>query len=143
MSDAEPVTAGAAENPTDVYAQFEQYDFDADIAFQNGLASIVVGAQEQGKSEDEVADIVGRAKAFYFSRTTGQALDWDAYRTHKASRPAEARQLSFNEIVELVKSGQTHLVPNNKTVPEGLNNGPSTTSSATARAKPWEAAVSG
>jgi len=60
-----------------VFERFEHYPFDADLVFQNGLASIV--APLEGKPIDEVNEMIGRAKAFYWNRSSGEQLNWDDY----------------------------------------------------------------
>ena len=76
---------------------------------------------------------------------TGQTVNWDDYIAYKrekskseailhlvdpvaASRPNDSegadqntKVLSFAEISALIESGQTHLIPNNEVIPQGLN----------------------
>jgi hypothetical protein len=61
------------------------------------------------------------------------------------SSPASAtddknRVLSFAELKELIETGNVDKIPNNKIIPEGLNDAPPSQSTAPARKKPWEAA---
>lgn len=47
-------------------------------------------------------------------------------------------ELSFAEIKHLIETGQAHLIPNNKIVPDRLNESVPSVSTAKVRRKPWE-----
>ncbi|KAF9558805.1 hypothetical protein EC968_006861 [Mortierella alpina] len=49
-----------------IFERFENYDFDSDATFQNGLKSIVNGNRD--KSEREQQEAIQNAKYFYYSR---------------------------------------------------------------------------
>jgi len=142
--------------------EFSTYPFEGDAAFQEGLQSIVSAAQ--GKSPEELDDIIGRAKTFYFARITGRKVTWKNYLEWRMSHPlgpfphtpsnlpgtvpasmtidssdvGGPEALSFHRITELIQSGQTHLIPNNKVIPNSLHNEAPSQSVQVARKKPWE-----
>ncbi|KAF8513721.1 hypothetical protein BU17DRAFT_95079 [Hysterangium stoloniferum] len=142
--------------------EFSTYPFEGDAVFQEGLQSIISAAQ--GKSSGELEDIIGRAKTFYFARITGRKVTWENYLEWRKSHPlgpfpdppsdlpgtvpksmvvdgsdiGNTEVLSFQRITELIQTGQTHLIPNNKVIPDGLHNEPPTQSAQVARKKPWE-----
>ncbi|KAF8581828.1 hypothetical protein K439DRAFT_199622 [Ramaria rubella] len=163
----------------EAFYKFSIYPFDSDPVFQvwgfvqnasnrftcfiiqEGLRSIVSSAH--GKSPEELENIIGQAKVFYFSRTTGQELIWENYVEWKNSRPSPfpdtpavlpgeeaasialqieqrtiSAPLSFQQITDLIKTGQTHLIPNNRVVPEALHTEAPSESRTAARRKPWE-----
>ncbi|EJD52041.1 hypothetical protein AURDEDRAFT_181596 [Auricularia subglabra TFB-10046 SS5] len=161
---------GEGQDDHEVYRLFEQYPFSADEQFRvgssfEGLEVVIQNAAQQGKTQEQLNELRLQAQLFFFarqvSRQTKGALDDDCddcrrtghtvtragYRRYKdaqhvsSNAAQEPRQPSFAEIVELVKAGQTHLVPNNKVVPEGLNTNQPTISTKVSRAKPWESAV--
>ncbi|KAF8312130.1 hypothetical protein DL93DRAFT_2082546 [Clavulina sp. PMI_390] len=65
----------------ELFEQFERYPFDADPIFQAGLQSIV--APLEGRSPGEIEETVGKAKAFYFSRSSGEQLQWSEYVSYR------------------------------------------------------------
>ncbi|KAI0037044.1 hypothetical protein K488DRAFT_81539 [Vararia minispora EC-137] len=50
----------------------------------------------------------------------------------------EPRALSFAELQELITQGKTDQIPNNKHIPDVLNDTPPSESVAAPRKKPWE-----
>jgi len=103
--------------------QFREYDFDNDEEFREGLKEIL--GLVEGKEEAEKEEIVGRAKVFYFSRKANVSITWeDVKRDDDIDAPADNADetpLTFAQLSELIQSGQTHLIPNNKEIPEGTN----------------------
>ncbi|KAH8112240.1 hypothetical protein DFH11DRAFT_514976 [Phellopilus nigrolimitatus] len=145
-----------------VYEQFFAYPFDTDQVFQEGLSSILDSVQKGGRvTELQEHDVLGRAKAFYFSKITGQTITWEEIQSASnaraeitqtltgvegrikssvASNPAsECIEFTFAEITALIESGQTHLIPNNEEIPTGINENAPTPSRQEPRRKPWEA----
>ena len=120
----------------------------------------------------------------FFRRTTGHTVTWEDYlqwaksypsglelpstpqqppgsgsinlaNSNEQETPDSERVLSFQEITELIRTGQTHLIPNNKLIPDALNvrlifspeilfaenfiqSAEPSTSTAPTRKKPWE-----
>jgi len=60
-----------------IFESFAQYPFSSDPVFQSGLASIIQPLA--GKPEQEINQVIGRAKAFYFSKTAGVDIKWEDY----------------------------------------------------------------
>lgn len=54
------------------------------------------------------------------------------------SGDGETRMLTFAELTMLIQQGKTDNIPNNKVIPETLNDAPPSTSIALVRKKPWE-----
>jgi len=53
------------------------------------------------------------------------------------------RTLTFNELKELIEQGKTDNIPNNKLIPDILNEAAPSESKAPIRAKPWESSGEG
>ncbi|KAL5520695.1 hypothetical protein ACEPAF_2697 [Sanghuangporus sanghuang] len=134
-----------------VNEQFASYPFDTDEAFQEGLSSILESVVQQGEStSDSREDIIGRAKAFYFSSVTGYQVTWDELKsantvpspgqrsTGEHHTQNDEKVLTFAEIVSLIESNQAHLVPNNESIPGGTTEEIPSASTAERRKKPWE-----
>jgi len=128
---------------------FSEYDFEKDESFQEGLKEILLLLE--GKSEEEREEMIGRAKVFYFSKITNTRLSWeDLQRAQslpnqdedtivKTDDTDEERPLTFAELSELIQSGKTHLIPNNKEIPNGTNTEqPSESTMKEIPKKPWE-----
>jgi len=52
----------------------------------------------------------------------------------------ESRTLTFAELKELIEQGKTDQIPNNRQIPEVINDAPPSASTAPSRKKPWEIA---
>ncbi|KAJ7628345.1 hypothetical protein FB45DRAFT_918075 [Roridomyces roridus] len=55
--------------------------------------------------------------------------------------PESTGVLSFAQLKALIESGREELIPNNKIIPDGLNEAEPSTSAAPVRKKPWETAT--
>ncbi|KAF8208140.1 hypothetical protein K438DRAFT_1813486 [Mycena galopus ATCC 62051] len=145
--------------PLQLYAS---YPFSSDEEYQNGLQSILAGgALANDPPEDVREEILRRTRVFYFNRVTGHAISMDdarefehAQRTTGAdvsdsalvssvsaddtSTDAEAVVLSFAELQALIEAGKADQIPNNKIIPDELNDEAPSTSTAPVRKKPWE-----
>jgi len=104
----------------------------------------------EGKTNEEREDVLQRSRLFYYNRLTGchlTAEDIQLYRRAEV-RPQEQqpaqdvgqRTLSFAELKELIESGKTDQIPNNRQIPNDLHTASPSTSSALVRKKPWELA---
>ncbi|KAG8886897.1 hypothetical protein FRB98_000813 [Tulasnella sp. 332] len=69
--------------PSSTYDKFAQYPFEKDTQFLAGLKSILQGQADLPLAEQDA--LIGRAKAFYFSRLSGQEVTWDGYVSFKAT----------------------------------------------------------
>ncbi|EJD05329.1 uncharacterized protein FOMMEDRAFT_165789 [Fomitiporia mediterranea MF3/22] len=134
--------------------EFAAYPFHSDQAFQDGLTSILNAACADGSDSEGREDVIGRAKAFYFSSVTGHQISWDDVRNaterkssedHAGNIPGpndvaqnESRVLSFTEITALIESDRTHLIPNNESISGGVNDDRPSESKEKPRRKPWE-----
>ncbi|KAJ7829437.1 hypothetical protein B0H14DRAFT_2366660 [Mycena olivaceomarginata] len=153
MSLAAEPESGVA--PLQAYAQFP---FSSDEEYQNGLQSILAGGALANDSPEEVKDeILRRTRVFYFNRVTGHAITMDEAReleqaqrltspdaSNSALAPAassddaEPLVLSFAQLQALIEAGKADQIPNNKIIPDELNDEVPSTSTAPVRKKPWE-----
>lgn len=137
---------------------FLAFPFTSDEVYQQGLADVLAHGAKSGKTDGEKAETVLRTQLFYFNRVTGQHLTVEDVRSHQNtvdsqnpigamdlsppsanSGDSETRLLTFAELTLLIQQGKTDNIPNNKVIPETLNDGPPSTSIALVRKKPWEA----
>ncbi|GLB39765.1 hypothetical protein LshimejAT787_0702750 [Lyophyllum shimeji] len=144
---------------------YASYPFATDETYQQGLASLIAGGALEGHLTQEAKDeVLRRTRVFYFNRVTGSALSMDDARNYEyslrtsnarekadtsatpvavqsATSDDETRVLTFAELKELIESGKVDQIPNNKVIPELLNDAPPSQSSAPTRKKPWERAL--
>ncbi|KIM41385.1 hypothetical protein M413DRAFT_445404 [Hebeloma cylindrosporum] len=135
---------------------YGSYPFDTDETYQQGLASILGGGKlDPNSPEDLKEEMVRRTRVFYFNRITGSTITMDEAREYELSLLSstsqstkgvvepneEDRVLTFAELKELIETGNVDKIPNNKIIPERLNDAPPSESTATARKKPWETVV--
>ncbi|KXN88438.1 hypothetical protein AN958_07344 [Leucoagaricus sp. SymC.cos] len=73
------------------------------------------------------------------SLTPATALE-PAPASEQAEGDEEPRVLTFAELKELIESGRLDEIPNNKTIPNALNEASPSQSTAERRKKPWEIA---
>ncbi|KAH9941527.1 hypothetical protein B0H21DRAFT_824361 [Amylocystis lapponica] len=151
-------------SPVDPLQLFASYPFSTDSTYQQGIQSIVASGALDGQPQDDRENVLLQSQIFYFNRITGHSLSIDAVRrsrpvrdssvpavsrttpTTSTSPPAlhatdeggEPRTLSFAELKELIEQGKTDQIPNNRTIPNELNQKTPSESQATARKKPWE-----
>ncbi|KAG6889931.1 hypothetical protein C0995_013455 [Termitomyces sp. Mi166 len=131
---------------------------------KQGMESLIAGgAIVDNLTPEEKEETLRRIRVFYFNRATGNALSVEEVRMYETSKkPAqhpewedqhaegeekaattsdEARALTFAELQELIESGKVDQIPNNKVIPERLNEAPPSQSNAPFRKKPWEVAA--
>lgn len=136
---------------------FFTFAFSSDEVYQQGLADLLAHGALSGKTDVERAETILRTQLFYFNRVAGQNLTIEDVRSHQntvdsqnltvtmdLSHPSsnsgdgETRLLTFAELTMLIEQGKTDDIPNNKVIPETLNDAPPSTSIALVRKKPWE-----
>ncbi|KZP22220.1 hypothetical protein FIBSPDRAFT_953063 [Athelia psychrophila] len=130
---------------TDIIQVFRSYPFSTDEGFQEGLASILMSGVLADKTEDEKELILKTAEVFYFNRqdipTVEPSPDMGSSVSEHVvltSTGEESRTLTFSELKDLIEQGKTDDIPNNKIIPEAINDAPPSESVAPARKKPWE-----
>ncbi|KAJ6464153.1 hypothetical protein C8R47DRAFT_73547 [Mycena vitilis] len=144
--------------PLHVYASFP---FSSDEEYQNGLASILAGgALDNDPPEDIREEILRRTRVFYFNRVTGNTITMDEAREfeqaqkahshagdaslsaavplHDTAASTEPVVLSFAQLQALIEAGKADQIPNNKIIPDELNDAAPSESAAVVRKKPWE-----
>ncbi|KAG1743737.1 uncharacterized protein EDB91DRAFT_224783 [Suillus paluster] len=136
---------------------FFSFPFSSDEVYQQGLADLHAHDALSGRTEGEKAEVILRTQLFYFNRVTGQDVTAEDVRFHRdtansqnftenmdISRPSskyqdgETHLLTFAELTSLIEQGKTDSIPNNKVIPDTLNDAPPSTSIAPMRKKPWE-----
>ncbi|KAJ3557615.1 hypothetical protein NM688_g1379 [Phlebia brevispora] len=151
----------------DLVSRFFSYPFDTDEVYQvlmkQGIAGIINNAGFSDRTESQQEHIILSSKVFYFNRISDQSITVeDVLRARNAgqdshaprnevtsqgadpSRPtedggvAETRILSFAELKALIEQGKTDEIPNNRVIPDVLNNETPSESRAAIRRKPWE-----
>jgi len=134
----------------DALQMYGSYPFSTDETYQQGLASILGGGTlDPSLPEDLKGETIRRARVFYFNKITGSTISIDEAREYELSLLSpitegatetndENRVWTFTELRELIESGKMDNVPNNKIIPDGLNEAIPSESIAPARKKPWE-----
>ncbi|KAG8679317.1 hypothetical protein FRC09_019049 [Ceratobasidium sp. 395] len=129
---------------------FLDYPFHQDMAFLEGLQlllgqPIVESFQRGGPISPELEQSLLGPKLFFFNRQRNTNLTPEAVQEYTATRaqpaqlspnslvvppsssssppaktPDEDQQLSLAELTRLIESGQTHLIPHNYVIPDGV-----------------------
>ncbi|KAG0699065.1 hypothetical protein DFH29DRAFT_938296 [Suillus ampliporus] len=139
--------------------RFFSFPFSSDEVYQQGLVDLLAHDALSGRSESEKAEVILRTQLFYFNRVTNQDLTAEDVRFHQDTvdsqnftenmdlsppssnyQDSEARLLTFVELTALIEQGKTDNIPNNKVIPDTLNDAPPSTSITPMRKKPWEVA---
>ncbi|KAF9260753.1 hypothetical protein L218DRAFT_1079216 [Marasmius fiardii PR-910] len=141
--------------------RYANYAFDSDAAFKQGLGDII-SRSPAGVDRNEIER---RAKVFYFNRISSGSLTIEEVKgyeetlslteegaessreTVQAENPSSSSStqteateaLTLAQIKELIETGRTDELPNNKIIPGGLNEATPSHSAAPSRKKPWEA----
>ncbi|KZT01343.1 uncharacterized protein LAESUDRAFT_664186 [Laetiporus sulphureus 93-53] len=139
---------------------FFTYPFAEDAGFQEGLKHIIADGVFEANPDEVKTDILRRSKVFYFNRVTGsfttvddvlqreqelassmqtpsaQHLQPSAPKTTEDAN--EPRTLTFAELKLLIEQGKTDQIPNNRLIPDKLNEAQPSHSTTNARKKPWE-----
>jgi len=94
-----------------------------------------------------------RTRVFYFNKVTGNNITVDNAQEYESlSKPymlstsdSEERNnnssLTFAELRGLIDSGNIALIPNNKIIPNRMNDGSPSESTLAPKRKPWEGAT--
>ncbi|PPQ95358.1 hypothetical protein CVT26_008203 [Gymnopilus dilepis] len=139
-------------NNEDALKAYGLYPFDDDETYQQGLASLLAGGAVATGSPPEVQEEIKRkTRVFYFNKITGNSITAEEARDYELSKQKnptavsgieeENRVLTFAELKELIETGNVDKIPNNKVIPEKLNEAPPSASTAPTRKKPWEMAT--
>lgn len=145
--------------------QYASYPFNTDEIYQQGLVDILTSDSFMNViSTEEREEILRRTRVFYFNKTSGNSITLDEAREYDqhsqkgsiATTPAaivaplptslsdqtrneeETRVLSFAELKELIEAGRLDQIPNNKVIPNDLNEAYPSSSTTPTRKKPWE-----
>ncbi|TPX32067.1 hypothetical protein SmJEL517_g04787 [Synchytrium microbalum] len=154
-------------NNEDVYAAYEQYDFDNNVEFQRGVKSITQNSV--GRSDEDLAIAVNKAKWFYYCKFV-QKFDYEAYLTWKngsstaatsastgaTTTDAQKPSSSFAATAELQTDdseqpkyprsfaelcemvARGEPIPGIRQIPNKLNEGTPSQATLAPRKKPWE-----
>ncbi|CAE6450859.1 unnamed protein product [Rhizoctonia solani] len=136
-----------------VLKDFLTFPFHEDRAFLEGLQlllgqPIVETFQRGGPITPELEQSLLGPKLFYYNRQHGTNLTPELVEQYTRTShptpnpepptPDEDRQLSLAELTHLIETGQTHLIPHNYTIPDGVQTQAPEPSKVPIRKKPWE-----
>ncbi|AOW00955.1 hypothetical protein B0I72DRAFT_136295 [Yarrowia lipolytica] len=131
----------------------ETYNFDSDPEFNNGLNVLLANAgttlEEENKKEQESghkSELIIKAKEFYLNRINSRQQQQGTTQTEAAasgeptitySDPPLTKQLSYEELVDLISSGKE--VPGIRQIPDTVLGHDASSAATTDRPKkPWE-----
>ncbi|KAG5362002.1 hypothetical protein CJU90_3475 [Yarrowia sp. C11] len=132
----------------------ETYNFDSDAEFNNGLNVLLANAgttlEEENKKEQESgnkSELITKAKEFYLNRINSRQQQQGTTQSTEAaasteptitySDPPLTKQLSYEELVDLISSGKE--VPGIRQIPDTvLGHDASSAATADRPKKPWE-----
>ncbi|CAE6481667.1 unnamed protein product [Rhizoctonia solani] len=149
-----------------ILKDFLAYSFHEDKAFLEGLQlllgqPIVETFQRGGPITPELERALLGPKVFYYNRQHGTALTAEIVEEYTRTRhqaisqpgpktpgtppftslsktPDEDRQLSLAELTRLIETGQTHLIPHNYTIPDGVQASSSTYRTSRSSPAGWQ-----
>ncbi|KAF9242265.1 hypothetical protein BU15DRAFT_72801 [Melanogaster broomeanus] len=153
---SEPLQGRSASPLAAVLKQFHSYPFSSDEVFQQGLSGILAHESTSNMPDDERSELILKTQVFYFNRVADHAISLEDVQAHYTglddSPQSESghtssqlehevtRTLTFAELKCLIEQGTTEDIPNNKAIPDTLNDHTPTMSNAPLRKKPWEVA---
>jgi len=137
----------------DPLAAYAGYSFTDDQSYQAGLSTLYTSGALDGLTEESKEELLRKSRVFYFNQTHGWNIsesdakqlevEADRHSVSEATIQPEAvaaPALTFAELQALIEQGKTDEIPNNKHIPDALNDAPPSQSSAPQRKKPWEVA---
>jgi len=144
-------TAGPS-NKDSIADAFRTFSFSTDQEYQTGLQGILASDTFKDKSDEEKENTLRMSRVFYFNKVTGNSItpgdalnfespvDSDnlAEQQHRQAAGDGARTLTFIELKALIEQGKTDSVPNNRLIPNILNDAPPSENTTHIRKKPWE-----
>ncbi|KAB5589432.1 hypothetical protein CTheo_7126 [Ceratobasidium theobromae] len=153
--------AASAHDIDRLVKDFLSYPFHDDKPFLEGLQlllgqPVVETFQRGGPLTPELEQSLLGPKVFYYNRQHNTNLTPDLVQEYTRTTPAvpqsppkspsatltgtpdEDRQLSLAELTRLIETGQTHLIPHNHKIPDGIQTEAPEPSKAPIRKKPWE-----
>ncbi|KAI9464000.1 hypothetical protein BJY52DRAFT_1250910 [Lactarius psammicola] len=136
------------ESKTDPLAAYAGHSFTDDQSYQAGLSMLYTSGALDGLSDEAKEDLLRKSRVFYFNQAHGcsisesdaKQLEVEEATTTQPEVPVAARTLTFAELQALIEQGKTDEIPNNKHIPDALNDAAPSQSSAPQRQKPWEVA---
>ncbi|KAH9064610.1 hypothetical protein EDB87DRAFT_1598359 [Lactarius vividus] len=137
------------EPKADPLAIYAGYSFADDQSYQAGLSTLYTSGALDGLSDKTKEDLLRKSRVFYFNQAHGcnisesdaKQLEVEDRRSASEVPTAQAaRNLTFAELQALIDQGKTDEIPNNKHIPDALNDAAPSQSSAPQRKKPWEVA---
>ncbi|CUA71885.1 hypothetical protein RSOLAG22IIIB_04835 [Rhizoctonia solani] len=156
----------SSQDTENLLKDFLAFPFHEDRAFLEGLQlllgqPVVETFQRGGPITPELEQALLGPKIFYYNRQHGTELTPEVVEeytrmhpqvnpqagpkspgtppfTSLAKTPDEDRQLSLAELTRLIETGQTHLIPHNYTIPDGVQTQAPEPSKVPIKKKPWE-----
>jgi len=144
----------ADESKADPLAAYARHSFADDQSYQAGLSTLYTTGALDSLSGEAKEDLLRKSRVFYFNQAHGWNIsesDAKQLEDHRSIPEATteqpevpvARTFTFTELQALIEQGKTDEIPNNKHIPDALNDAPPSQSSAPQRKKPWEVASLG
>jgi len=143
----------ATTNPSDngIAEAYKTFPFATDQEYQMGLQNILSSDAFNSKPNPEKENTLRLSRVFYFNKATGNSIALeDALNFESPASPVgggeqqqlvvegEGRILTFAELKALIEQGKTDGIPNNKAIPNVLNDAPPSENAGQIRKKPWE-----
>jgi len=142
-------------NNGDAAEAFRTFPFTTDQEYQAGLQSILASDTFKNGTDAEKEVTLRLSRVFYFNKVTGSSLTPEdalgfetsarvastgrlAEQGHEQAAREEVPTLTFAELKALIEQGKTDGIPNNKLIPNTLNDAPPSESAGQIRKKPWE-----
>ncbi|KAF8270008.1 hypothetical protein EI94DRAFT_1430430, partial [Lactarius quietus] len=135
----------------DPLAAYARHSFADDQSYQAGLSTLYTTGALDSLSGEAKEDLLRKSRVFYFNQCALPSLTQTLHleiHSPQSSRMEHFRQpevpvartFTFTELQALIEQGKTDEIPNNKHIPDALNDAPPSQSSAPQRKKPWEVA---
>jgi len=137
----------------DVAEAFRSFPFVTDQEYQMGLQSILSSNAFNNKPDTEKENTLRLSRVFYFNKTTGNSItledalsfesptglvDSNRLTGQQQQAGEEVGILTFAELKVLIEQGKTEGIPNNRLIPNTLNDAPPSENTGHIRKKPWE-----
>ncbi|KAF8497538.1 hypothetical protein F5888DRAFT_1613658 [Russula emetica] len=147
------------ESHVDPLTVYETHSFETDTSYQAGLSTLYSSGALDELPDEAKEDFLRRSRVFYFNQAYGcnisesDAKQVEGDRTYAHSTPEAtviqdqevspaipeaSRTLTFAELQSLIEQGKMDEIPNNKHIPDTINEAVPSQSSAPQRKKPWE-----
>ncbi|KAI0273880.1 hypothetical protein BGY98DRAFT_1099380 [Russula aff. rugulosa BPL654] len=143
----------------DTLTAYAAHSFENDRSYQAGLSTLYSSGALNDLPDEAKEDFLRRSRVFYFNQSYGcnisesdaKQVEGDRAYVHSTAEatiiqdqevslsvPEAPRTLTFAELQCLIEQGKMDEIPNNKHIPDTINEAVPSQSSAPQRKKPWE-----